>query len=107
MIKVRVGKPISVNEQNEYKTLEDYSEFLRKKTYMLANPFEKESNFLPTPSLKIAKSPKKIVTAANSEKMLAEVDAARNKDCRLLQSKNYEVFFTEANQIPICFFTCI
>ena len=100
VIKVRVGKPISVTEQNEYKTLEEYSEFLRKKTYMLANPFEKESHFLPTPSLKIPKSPKKIVTAANSEKMIAEVDAVRNSDCRLLQSKNYEVFFTEAHQIP-------
>ena len=100
VIKVRVGKPISVTEQNEYKTLEEYSEFLRKKTYMLANPFEKESHFLPTPSLKIPKSPKTIVTAANSEKMIAEVDAARNSDCRLLQSKNYEVFFTEAHQIP-------
>ena len=100
VIKVRVGKPISVTEQNEYKTLEEYSEFLRKKTYMLANPFEKESHFLPTPSLKIPKSPKTIVTAANSEKMIAEVDAARNSDCRLLQSKNYEVFFTESHQIP-------
>ena len=100
VIKVRVGKPISVTEQNEYKTLEEYSEFLRKKTYMLANPYEKESHFLPTPSLKIPKSPKTIVTAANSEKMIAEVDAARNSDCRLLQSKNYEVFFTESHQIP-------
>ena len=100
VIKVRVGKPISVNEQNEYKTLEEYSEFLRKKTYMLANPFEKESHFLPTPSLKISKSPKQIVSGANSDKIIAEVDAARNSDCRLLQSKNYEVFFTEAHQIP-------
>ena len=100
VIKVRVGKPISVNEQNEYKTIEEYSEFLRKKTYMLANPFEKETHFLPTPTLKIPKSPKKIVGGANREKMIAEVDAARNTDCRLLQSKNYEVFFTEAEKIP-------
>jgi 1-acyl-sn-glycerol-3-phosphate acyltransferase len=34
VIKVRIGKPISVG-QNEYKTTELYSEFLRKKTYML------------------------------------------------------------------------
>ncbi|MEM8521173.1 lysophospholipid acyltransferase family protein [Flavobacterium sp. PL12] len=100
VIKVRVGKPISVNEQNEYKTIEEYSEFLRKKTYMLANPFEKETHFLPTPTLKSPKSPKKIVGGANREKMIAEVDAARNTDCRLLQSKNYEVFFTEAEKIP-------
>ena len=100
VIKVRIGKPISVSEQNEFSTLEEYSEFLRKKTYMLANPFEKESTFLPTPTLKIAKSPKKIVTPANGEKMISEVDALRSTDCRLLQSKNYEVFFAKAAKIP-------
>jgi putative hemolysin len=100
VIKVRVGKPISVAEQNEHETIEDYTEFLRKKTYMLANPFEKENNFLNTASLKPAKSPKKIVTPANTEKMIAEVEALRETDCRLLQSKNYEVFFAEAKNIP-------
>ncbi|WP_264565913.1 lysophospholipid acyltransferase family protein [Flavobacterium sp. N3904] len=100
IIKVRVGKPISVAEQNEHESIEDYTEFLRKKTYMLANPFEKENNFLNTASLKPTKSPKKIVTPANTEKMIAEVTALRTKDLRLLQSKNYEVFFAEAKQIP-------
>jgi hypothetical protein len=33
VIKVRIGRPISVAEQNEYKTIGAYSEFLRKKTY--------------------------------------------------------------------------
>ena len=48
VIKVRIGKPISVAEQNEHETIEEYSEFLRKKTYMLANSFEKDSKFLPS-----------------------------------------------------------
>ena len=78
MIKVRIGKPISVAEQNEHTSLEEYSEFLRRKTYMLANSFEKESNnFLSAPNLnnlKLPKSPKKIVTAANQEKMIAEIE---------------------------------
>jgi putative hemolysin len=100
VIKVRVGKPISVAEQNEHESIEDYTEFLRKKTYMLANPFEKDNNFLNTASLKPTKSPKKIVTPANTEKMIAEVEALRDTDCRLLQSKNYEVFFAEAKNIP-------
>jgi hypothetical protein len=51
VIKVRIGKPISVAEQNEYKT-ELYSEFLRKKTYMLANPYDKEFKLLTAPHLK-------------------------------------------------------
>ena len=101
VIKVRIGKPISVAEQNEYKSLDEYSEFLRKKTYMLANPFEKKSKFLKAASLKPSnKNPKEIVTPASTEKMIAEVDALRASDARLLQSKNYEVFFTKADKIP-------
>lgn len=100
VIKVRIGKPISVAEQNEYITLEEYSEFLRKKTYMLANPFEKESKLLTTPTLKLPKSPKQIVTAANHEKIVGEVVNLRKLECRLLQSKNYEVFFAQADKIP-------
>ena len=100
VIKVRVGKPISVNEQNEHKSIEEYSEFLRKKTYMLANSFNEESKLLTVPNLKIPKSPKEIVTAANQENMIAEVAKLRETDSRFFQSKNYEVFFTEAKNIP-------
>jgi putative hemolysin len=101
VIKVRIGKPISVAEQNEYETLESYSEFLRKKTYMLANAFDKESSFLQqAQNVKIPKSPKKIATPSDTEKMLKEIEALRKDDSRMLQSKNYEVFFTEAQKIP-------
>ncbi len=100
VIKVRIGKAISVAEQNEYQTIEDFSEFLRKKTYMLANPFEKGNKLLSAQNLSFPKSPKTIVTPANQEKMIVEVAALRKADCRLLQSKNYEVFFAAANKIP-------
>ena len=100
VIKVRIGKPISVIEQNEHQTIEEYSDFLRKKTYMLSNAFEKEVPFLQSANLKIPKSPKQIATPANHEKMIVEVNALRKTDCRLLHSKNYEVFFTEAHKIP-------
>lgn len=100
VIKVRIGKPISIAEQNEHTTIEDYSEFLRKKTYMLANSFNSETKFLSVPNFKVPKSPKKIATPANQEKMIDEVNKLRDTDCRLLQSKNYEVFFTEAHKIP-------
>jgi putative hemolysin len=100
VIKVRIGKPISVAEQNEHETIEAYSEFLRKKTYMLANAFEKETKLITVPSLKLPKNPKEIVTGANREKMIVEIDNLREKGDRLLESKNYEVFFAEANDIP-------
>ena len=100
VIKVRIGKPISIAEQNEHKTIDDYAEFLRKKTYMLANSFNSETKFLSVPNFKLPKSPKQIATPANQEKMVDEVNKLRDTDCRLLQSKNYEVFFTEAHKIP-------
>jgi len=100
IIKVRVGKPISVAEQNEHQSIEDYSEFLRRKTYMLANSFNEENKILTVPNLKTPKNPKKIVTPANQEKMISEVEELRKTDSRFFQSKNYEVFFTEAKKIP-------
>lgn len=102
VIKVRIGKPISVAEQNEHQTIEEYSEFLRRKTYMLANVFETDTNnkLLQTPSLKLPKSPKQIAKPANHEQILQEVSALRKGDFRLLQSKNYEVFFVKADKIP-------
>ena len=106
IIKVRIGKPISVAEQNEHTTIEEYTEFLRKKTYMLANSFEKDVNFLSAENLnnlklpKLPKNPKQIVTAANQDKIIGEIEILRKTDSRLTQSKNYEVFLTEANKIP-------
>lgn len=102
VIKVRIGKPISVAEQNEYEGIDAYSDFLRRKTYMLANPFEKGSKLIDTSNLnlKLPKSPKQIATPANHDQILAEVAMLRKGDYRLLQSKNYEVFFVSADKIP-------
>src|SRR5690606_18542855 len=75
VIKVRIGKPISVAEQNEYETTEAYSDFLRKKTYMLANPFEKGTKLIDTSNLnlKLPKSPKQIAEPSNLNKILSEI----------------------------------
>lgn len=99
-IKVRIGKPISVSDQEEYKTTHEFGEFIRKKTYMLANPFQKEPKPLSTANLKIQKQPKEIVCQRDVEKMIAEVDALRENGGRLLKSKNYEVFFAQRKDIP-------
>lgn len=104
VIKVRIGKPISVAEQNEHKTIEEYSEFLRRKTYMLANSFNEESKLLSSQNLnlnlKTPKSPKQIVKPANHDKILEEIEVLKQGDYRLLQSKNYLVFLVTADKIP-------
>ncbi|WP_224488700.1 GNAT family N-acyltransferase [Robertkochia flava] len=101
VIKVRIGRPISVAAQKEHENLNEFTDFLRRKTYMLSNAYEKESLFNKVPtSFKIPRSPKEIETPVKKELMAAEVTELRNTDHRLLQSKNYEVFLATADKMP-------
>ncbi|WP_299782166.1 lysophospholipid acyltransferase family protein [uncultured Formosa sp.] len=104
IIKVRIGKPIPVADQKEHATLPEYSEFLRRKTYMLANAFEEKSKILSslasTLNLKSTKAPKRIVKPGDAILVEEEVENLRALDCRLLQSKNYEVFLAPSSDMP-------
>jgi len=100
-IKVRIGQPISVAAQKEHETLDDFTDLLRRKTYILANAYEKERLIDQIPSsLKIPKPPRKIATAVRKEVIEGEIEKLREKDCRLLQSKNYEVFLAQKKDMP-------
>ncbi|MGH1386540.1 GNAT family N-acyltransferase [Kordia sp.] len=100
VIKVRIGKPISVKAQNEYDNLTDFTEFLRKKTYMLSNTYEKQNLLSKVPtSLKIPKPPKEIITPVSAEVIQKEVEGL-SKRHHLLTSKNYQVFLVEADEVP-------
>ena len=100
-IKVRIGQPISVVTQKEQETLEEYSELLRRKTYILANAYEKERliDQIPT-SLKLPKQPRKIAQPVRGEVIEAEIEKLVENDRRMVQSKNYEVFLAPADEIP-------
>tara|TARA_R110001592_G_scaffold47167_2_gene149654 strand:+ start:1569 stop:3380 length:1812 start_codon:yes stop_codon:yes gene_type:complete len=100
VVKVRIGKPISVSDQEGYKDIAAFSEFIRKKTYMLANPFEKAHRLISTQNIKIKRPAKKITPQKNVDLFIKEVNILREKDGRLLESKNYEVFFASAKEIP-------
>jgi putative hemolysin len=101
VIKVRIGKPISVKDQKEFKDIRSFHEFIRKKTYMLANPFEKAHKLISTQNIKIPKkAAKKITNQKDTDLFIKEVNALRKADGRLLESKNYEVFFASAKKIP-------
>ncbi|WP_299046997.1 lysophospholipid acyltransferase family protein [uncultured Polaribacter sp.] len=100
VIKVRIGKPISVKDQDEHKEISEFYKYIRKKTYMLANPFEKANKLISAEKIKIKKPVKKITPQRDSELFIKEVTALRNTNGRLLESKNYEVFFAAAKEIP-------
>ncbi|SDW90298.1 GNAT family N-acyltransferase [Aequorivita viscosa] len=101
LIKVRIGNPISVEDQNEHKSLLGFTQFIRRKTYMLSNAFERKKLLDNIPkTLKFPKPPKKIAGPISVDKMMAEVEKLRQEDKRLLTSKNYEVFLAKAQSIP-------
>jgi putative hemolysin len=100
-ILVRIGNPISVEDQDANPNMEVFTAFLRRKTYMLANSFEKKSLFDKIPkNLKFPKTPKKIALQANLSLMEEEIETCRRLDKRLLVSKNYEVFLAKKEVIP-------
>lgn len=100
-IKVRIGQPISVKVQLEQETFADYTDLLRKKTYILSNAYAKERLIDQIPSsIKLPKLPKKIASAVRTEVIEGEIERLIQKDRRLLQSKNYEVFLAPANEMP-------
>ncbi|MDT0687924.1 lysophospholipid acyltransferase family protein [Autumnicola psychrophila] len=100
-IKVRIGNPIPVEDQVQHTNIEAFTAFLRRKTYMLANVFEKKNIFEKIPkSLKLPKIPKQIAIATNEALMESEVETCRQLDKRLLVSKNYEVFLAKKEIVP-------
>nr|WP_314558313.1 GNAT family N-acyltransferase [uncultured Capnocytophaga sp.] len=103
-IYVRIGKPISPAMQDEHPELADYTEFLRRKTYILANALEQDKKFLPIPNvLKVSKNevkPQKIEAPIEQKLIEQEVAHITKNDYRLLKNNNYEVFLAPYQEIP-------
>lgn len=100
-IRVRIGNAISPKDMEDIPNIEALTAFLRRKTYMLANAFEKKPFFKGLPqNLKKTKTPKKIIEETLEELMVQEVETCRKLDKRLLESKNYEVFLAKKEIIP-------
>ncbi|MGX1024394.1 GNAT family N-acyltransferase [Flavobacterium sp. CS20] len=102
-IKVRIGYPINLNDQNQFENLQDYKAFLRKKTYMMSSSFEKTSLIKSFPrqiKFPIQNKVKKIVSEGSQQLILKEIEVCRTQKKCLLKSKNYEVFFAKRALIP-------
>ena len=100
-IKLRIGQPISVETQKEHPDLAEYTDLLRRKTYILANAYEKERLIDQLPStLKIPKQPRKIAKPVRKEVIEGEIAKLIEKDRRMVQSKNYQVLLAPADEMP-------
>lgn len=100
-VKIRLGNIISVKEQEEISDIQEFSSFLRRKTYMLASAYEKKRLIVTIPKqIKLPRSPKDIIREGALESIIEEVEQCRVSEKRLLVSNNYEVFLAKKELIP-------
>ncbi len=101
-IELRVGKPIAVKDQKNHKTTFGYSDFLRRKLYMLSNSFERKP-ILDRVSRPLRRRSKKVMPIAPSVALsclMQEIKSLQYNNKSLLVSKDYELFLTPSSAIP-------
>src|SRR5882757_6281746 len=91
-IKLRIGKPINVENIPDHNNATKLLNFLRARTYALGTGLEEEKRiFNPRNLFKIKKEPQDIVSAVDPVLLEKEVETVR-ESYRVWVEKNYEVF---------------
>lgn len=99
-IKLRIGKPINVEDIPQYNNSSQLLNFLRAKTYALGTGLDEDKKiFNPRNLFKIRKEAAEIVPEMSSEVLEREVEPLR-ENYRVWVEKNYEVFIAPTSSIP-------
>lgn len=103
-LRMRIGKPIFPKQLAEMNGIEEVSDFLRKKTYVLANIYEKKPPVFITKEqlYKKEKKIKKIISSVPLELIKKDLSGLYAEDL-LFSSSNYEIFCTLASKAPNIF----
>ncbi len=96
-ITLRIGSPISVEEQNEFLNIDKFGRFLRSKVYCLRSPLEVKPFFKPT--LRRESKAKPIAEGPTNAAMLEEVYHLK-KDYHLFDSANFSVICAPSEAMP-------
>lgn len=96
-IKIRIGNPIRVEEQNRFCDVYQFGRFLRAKTYSMESSIEVKRFF--NYSLKPPVKPEPIIDPIPREKLLKEIQKIR-QDYTLFNLKNYTAFCVPTKEIP-------
>ena len=97
-IKIRIGNPISVKDQDKFADVHQLGRYLRSKTYCLDSGIEVKRFF--DYSLKVETQPQPIAEPQPCEKIIIEINGLR-KEHHLFTIKNYAVFCAPSGQIPV------
>jgi putative hemolysin len=98
-IKVRIGKPINIEDISYRNNTNKLLDFLRARTYALGTGLDEEKKlFNPINLFKIKKKPEQIIEETDRNLIVAEVSELES--FRVWQEKNYEVYITPTVSIP-------
>lgn len=109
-IRIRIGKSISPKVCNQYESIQELGDYLRKKVYMLKSYYEKRKSItelLNLPNLKLKYTTIKaenrvsnIIEETPKEDLIAEINKLKTNDAMLFKNGNYEVYFADYPSIP-------
>lgn len=98
-IKVRIGKPIKIEDISYKKDTNKLLDFLRARTYALGTSLEEEKKlFNPINLFKRKKKPEQVVEETDRNLIVNEV--SQLEDFKVWEEKNYEVYITPTASIP-------
>lgn len=97
-IKIRIGNPISVKDQDEFTSISQYGRFLRAKTYSLGTSLAVDNFFKP--KKKHVKHAEPIAPPTLPEKLREEIAYLTENDLLLFTNRNFHVYCAPANDIP-------
>jgi putative hemolysin len=99
-IKLRIGKPINVEEIPEYTNNTKLLNYLRARTYALGTGLDEEKKiFNPRNLFKIKKEPQELVPETDTALLEKDINPLR-EEYRVWVEKNYEVFIVPTSLIP-------
>ncbi|AOM78125.1 lysophospholipid acyltransferase family protein [Pedobacter steynii] len=98
-IKVRIGKPIHIEDISYRNNTNKLLDFLRARTYALGTGLEEEKKlFNPINLFKIKKTPEPVIEETERSLIVGEIEDLES--FRVWQEKNYEVYITPTSIIP-------
>ena len=96
-IRIRIGNPVSVKEQETFKDISTYGRYLRAKTYALGSVLEVKKFFRPR--INRNKKPEAIADPVAPGLIIDEIENIR-EEYTLFSSEQFDVFCTPSIEIP-------
>ncbi|HAH25257.1 MAG TPA: hemolysin [Prolixibacteraceae bacterium] len=96
-VKIRIGHPISVSEQDKFTDIYQYGRFLRAKTYCLSSTIKVKKFF--TYSLRRQRKIEPVAEPIPGQMILQDINGL-SSDYFLFKLKNYSVYCAPSKRIP-------